>query len=519
MTAISPMAVMAKSPRAKTVAPNQTGLNNVQGFLGAQAGNYSFVHYDKGSLQADYLNKIDDRNKADKEYFLNAVQTIESQFEALLTQTVYGKNGLRQMSVDAEAGIFTPIAKFATALNEYMMQKTALEAKIASLTSIVGSLPSHVAINAEGSGLKNVPNYGNINFENIKNFYASRLAKVDEELSNLPQKLTLANGNPHIMEGGAGTSLSIPKQLVQLSSDQIKKMRYDVFKAKNWGSESKRELNDYTVYVKRLVQTFIKDYGTTERFRFHNQADEKHKADLLREIADAFYARSYLRAVYGMPLGTIGISYQKRTANIDKFTVSTEALSTMMMEPVWDETNLNTIQQAYYNALEVSVARSSGILTGNTGLLNRANALLTYLGGYSQLADVTNSVLQLMAADLYEEKLIITAGGLAKMQIRYKERYSSSEQAKKYYKTLHLALDPPAPSADGNSEEDPNADVGVVSASSVNGYFQKALIECKNKQGELLQAKQLEAQIAIASGAADSAVIKASNKRIGNLDN
>jgi hypothetical protein len=269
-------------------------------------------------------------------------------------------------------------------------------------------------------------------------------------------------------------------------------MRKQVQLLRMWDEKAEKAVNGYTVYVKQLVQRFITTYGTSERYRFQNERTQKLKEEAARDLVHAFWSRSYLRAVYGMPLGAIGIRYQKRMANIDFFTAAKEIFQ-FVEEPVWDEREMVEMNQNYSNALNVADARASKILDGNVSLLRRANALVTFIAGNAELADALKTILFLMAADFHEEKLIIQPGGLRQMTARYRARYLITDADKAFYKALGCSYDP---SSCEQGSSDPYGDMTAMSGGSLQKRFSDTLIECQTMEDRLGQAKEIEAQIA-----------------------
>jgi hypothetical protein len=475
--------------------PNVPGL---RGILGMEAGNYSFVQYDKTLLQKTYLDAILSRSQADRDYFLAAVKDVEGEFKRLAQENVYGATGLKGMSDRSTKGGNQPVASadFLKAINDYNSARLALDTKINSITSIAGAFPSQVETKADGSGVGNVPTYGNINFAKLTEFYADKLAKIDNFLSNLAYSIQLPSGLPHMIVENSGKGLVLDVPAFQFTTEQIRDMQKKALALRQWDAKAEETANTMTVFVKRLVQKFISTYGVTERYRFHDAAYAKQKEDAARELVTAFWSRSYLRAVYGMPLGAIGIPYAKRMANLDFFTASTKGLAQFNEEPVWEQTEMVQIEQNYRLALNTADARASKILDGSVSLMRRANALITFLGGYSQLADSMKTVLTLMAADFYEEKLIMQPGGTRQMASRYRTRYLITDEDKKFITELESAYDPETAGSSGN---DPYGGSGGIASGGLFKYFEDVRLECKTMEYRIAQADQITAEVANAT--------------------
>lgn len=467
------------------------GLQPLTGVFGTQAGDYKFFQYDRGALQKQYLDEAFKRSAADKEYFLSAVNSIESSFRSLMTDTVYAEKGLKWMSDQSVgAGKFFPAVDFLAAVNRFQMARFALENRIESLKSIADSLPSRLAIDAEGAGLKDIPNYGNIKFDPIVDFYKGRMKELVTAVSNLQQGVIVANGTEHIIRANSGKALVLEVKGLLLSPEKIAELRKQVVRARRWGVKAYDTINDYTVYCKKLVQNFIKTYGTTERYRSISGAEATERENDAKRIVQAFWTRSYLRAVYGMPIGAIGINYDKNWFQLD--VVLNRTLQSFYEEPVWDETELVRVAQNYRNALKIVDDRSQRILDGNLSWVASGRNLITWLAGHRNLAKAQHMILNVLAADMYEERLIMQADGLAQMKQRYRARYASTQEDRDYYRNLQKAYDP-------QGGADAGAAIGIVT-DSINGKFQDVLVYMKTKEDELAQAEQIQATIDAATG-------------------
>jgi hypothetical protein len=493
----------------------------IKGILGMEAGDYSFVTYDKGKLQDKYLSILEERSHADKDYFLRAVSQVEQAFIDFVSTTIYGQPelaegepkpegdarfeylGLKRLSDYAKgSGEFYPAKNFLDAINEYQLGVLALKTKIKTLTSIAeGAFPSQIEATADGSGLDNIPNYGNIDFSVIKKFYEDRLSEITKYASDLQHNVILANGNEHIIPANQGKGLVLVDASVLLSPAKIREMQEKIFEYLMWDDEAEDKINDYTTRVKRLIQRFVTEYGVNETYRPRTDGDIAARNEAFREIVIAFWTRSYLRVAYGVPLGTIGITYEKSWAKLDRFMVSNTALRTFREEPVWEQEDLMSAAEAYRNALTVVDARSSKVMDGDTSLLTKANSLITFITGQRPVAEILEMVLQLMAADCYEEKTLITeSGALALLFSRYEARYFTTEDSEAKFRALRKSYDPdPVEAADPDADEpedNPFGDTDVLSAGSIRAEFSNVLLEAQLKQTELQLAQELRGTIA-----------------------
>lgn len=487
--------------------------------MAMQAGNYDYTTYNKGDIQRLYLTESFARTQADREFFLAAIKDVEAQFKTFYSAVLFGNSsvkGLKQMS-DSSMGVypvFTNAEDFLTAVNYYHQGKAALENKIAGLESIQGALPSQMQAQVDGAGVKDGQGVLKIDFKPLTSFYTGKIAEVETFLNNLPQSLMVTGGDdgkglPYFIKAGSGKGLTLDAPKYRASRDQITKWRADVVRLRKWDAAGHDSAEAFTKSVAGLLLEFIRDYGTTERFRFHNEQDDKARDEVASQILLSFWSRSYMRTVYGVPMGVIAIDYHKSIANLDMFTVSTDALTEIKEEPAWTQKELMRVKQSIELALGVAKDRSVDILNGNTtllprvygvdessakaGALPRINAAMTFLGGKAELAICSHMMLALMASDLYEEQLVQQPGGVAQMIERYKSRYYADEKSKADFKKLEASFDP----------EDSDADAthtGFIAAGTVFEKFETLRQAARQKVVDIQQASDLEKQIAVATG-------------------
>ncbi len=487
---------------ATVVKAQDRGVDAIRGLLGVQAGNYSFVQFDKGELQKKYLDEVFKRSAEDRAYFQNSVTAIETEFKTLMTSAIYAegvaevKDGvlkvskrggllwLSQQSTGLSA--FITANDFLTSVNALHQARMALETRIATLTAIQeGALPSQVELKADGSGLDNVPQYGNLDFAPIKKFYEAKLAEVIKLTDNLDFKLVLADGSKHLNKG-----LVLPAAVLLLTPDQLLKMQDEILDKRSWGFKAHDVIDLYTVQTRQFIQDFITNYGP--RWYKLNDNEIKKREEDAKQIAEALWTRSYLRAAYGMPIGAIGIDYDRAWFNLDFLTVSTNALSNFHEQPAWKEKELMGIEMNFRNCLLRAGVRAEKILDGNLGFLATGENLLTFLGGRRNKAQAQLMMLALLGADVYEERLIQRAGGIAKMKARFKDRYLHNDTDRKFYSSLRKDYDPQAGEQDTATGFNPD---------SVLGHFRKVRAHMLLKEADLALAAQLEATVNMATGA------------------
>ncbi len=162
------------------------GCNRSRGVFGTQAGDYKFFQYDRGRYRSSTWTKCSRARKRTASTSSRAVSSIETTFKNLMDDNrLRGKRPEMDDDQAVGAAKFFPAVEFLAAVNKFQMARFALENRIESLSAIAEALPSRLAIDAEGAGLKDAPNYGNVKFDPIVDFYKGRLKELVTAVSNL----------------------------------------------------------------------------------------------------------------------------------------------------------------------------------------------------------------------------------------------------------------------------------------------------------------------------------------------
>jgi hypothetical protein len=101
-------------------------------------------------------------------------------------------------------------------------------------------------------------------------------------------------------------------------------------------------------------------------------------------------------------------------------------------------------------------------------------------------------MLALLGADVYEERLVQQAGGIAKMKARFRDRYLHNDTDRKFYSQLRVDYDP---------QDGENDTATGLNPDSVLGHFRKVRAFMRLKEADLAVASQLEATVNMATGA------------------
>ena len=74
-------------------------------------------------------------------------------------------------------------------------------------------------------------------------------------------------------------------------------------------------MESINAFTRTALETYIDVFGTSDKFR--NSSDSEGRRKAAEALHDVFWARFYIRAVYGIKIGSIPVIYNKRIFNID----------------------------------------------------------------------------------------------------------------------------------------------------------------------------------------------------------
>jgi hypothetical protein len=487
----------------------------------ANPGAYEIRSQDTTKLLQDILDRNNRVHDIDRQYFQSTISSIDSAYNEYMKLIVSGE--FKQMS---DRSMYNQesieVTKYLALVNKINELKLSIESKIFALTSMKAeNLPSAVQYNVAGS-TQSVQGTGNLNFAPLTNFYNERMAAVTAIGANYGFKVMFPNlGTPKIVAQNSGMALTPRFDVPLFSAQEIDALQAKILELRDPDGKVVAMMDDQANQLKRLIQAFVTNFGTTERYRFKSTGDEDEFKNAYRQIVEIFWTRSYLRAKYGVRLGAVQpAAYQKRWLNIDKFTVATEALRGFRQERALDETEIANARQNMHQILKVLDERSAAIVgeKADASLLVRANALMTFLGGNSQTAESLLMVMRLVAADIKEEEMLASGGGLARLYDFYQNRYQSTDETKGIYLAMKCGYDQLlSDKARAACPKTAFADVGSQAGGGLRATFNSMNLSLRTESVKINQALEIEKQIRLALLAAGGEAVEAVDDRAGSL--
>jgi hypothetical protein len=428
--------------QASTAFATQTKITPAIGLgvsmVAANPGPYDIKNTDTTKIVEMILGQISKVQESDLKFIEETRVSINTSYNELAQLIKSGE--FNELKNKSSAGQAVRLDEYLSAINKIQVMHLALESQIQSLSAITkGALPSQNKVNVAGES-QAVAGYRSIDMSLLVSFYSNAV----DRLLAYGNSTTIIVQIPEIGVKVISAETLHPNLNAFLGPKLMDSMLKQANENRVLPEELDKLMADQANEARRLIQTFITNYGTSESYRFKDESDRAARAQALSKIQEVFWSRSYLRVLHGIRLGAVQpITYVKRKVNIDMFTVLTESLRQFRQERATSEVDLANAAENVRNVLEVVDARSAAILgkNANGSLLTKANALITFIGGQTQTAESLLMIMQLVAGDIAEEQMMTSGGGRAAVREFYAKRYQATPEMKAHYTTLKCGLD------------------------------------------------------------------------------
>ncbi|MES2963334.1 MAG: hypothetical protein V4760_05555 [Bdellovibrionota bacterium] len=429
---IGMMSVQAVAQQAVIVGGgNGTTLANVQ------AGKYDFsnLSQDSTAIALKAMDQAGVTRDLDRKF----IQELSDRMSRKVQELVTLGTKMNALSVKSVGAGVSFESEYFPLLNEIRTKNAQLQAELEISTSISPEvLPSYEPIQVGGLSIS-APATTKINLgpvvEKIDN---ARRTIIDSINATKLVRVITASGAQVIFNGNDTLSPDLSR-LQLLSPEQVAEMQKKIRVYSQLSTSTTRLNQQFVNAIVPMINNFVRNYGTEERFRFRDENDAKARAQALDQITDAFYRRSYLRKKFGISMGAIQPDpvkgYPKSIANLEKFGLVsvTKALSSYSTQPAQLDTEIMTAFETTRNFVQQydekltpvfkskqkivaikttrgetkQVSMDSDYMSKDTGFLVRANSAITFLTGSQPTAEVMLAVMRMVLADIKEEMLLL----------------------------------------------------------------------------------------------------------------
>jgi len=415
-------------------------------------GNFNITNTDVSQMVSQEMAEYFERQKGDKAFFVQSINEIENAANKINSGIVIGQ--LQAASQQSQLMTFEnpkrgnrpgetgaiQVDSFFSMMNNYNAAKQVLQNKIKGIQAMSkGALPSASSQVTEGKDL-NLPAHLNVDFEKIAGYYNNRITEMDAQINEMNFKVKDKGG---VIQDVSGFRIDPSKMNILTNEERsVRQTEIDRLRTNLRALDAKQD--QYTATARELVQTHLFNFGSSERFRSLNEKDiEARKKDYQR-LAELFWARSYLRQKYGIPLGAIGTTYKKQFFNIEEFLKNPSQFIELNKMSFRSKKDLLRAEESYRNAASVIDKKAASVFDGNYSLLARANSLLTKATGWGPMAESSAMVLRLLAADVAEELALMEPGGQQKVRDSFRKRHLSDAESMESTRRLLCSYDPSA---------------------------------------------------------------------------
>ena len=305
--------------------------------------------------------------------------------------------------------------------------------------------------------------------------YQSSLRRLDTQVNKLYFTILLPNGMLHQQLGISSDQL---KSMSLYTADQIADMKRNIMQLRAMRTQDKRVIDEgINRFTKDAIETFIDTFGTSERYRTVSDPEGSERAKDM--LIDAFWARSYIRATYGIQIGCIPVEYDKRIFNLDYY------LSDMTVgaAPIYDQNKL----MRYAN-----LAQEAMVTIENSASKKwlSVSSWVTWVAGKSNEMDTKYFIIALIKKDIDEELAISRSGGLRKVRDGYRQHYLSSDMGRALYQTKARQV-----FSSSEDDDDIERDVMMVEAGTLKGAVAMCINALENQENRLDEARKLQSVV------------------------
>jgi hypothetical protein len=450
-----------------------TGANTTGAVLG-EAGDYLVEKYNRNVIEQIVTKHFTDRQNQDAEYVKQTVKQIENQIQLLINE-INGVNGFQDMFIKAAGtGSSIELLEYLAVTKNLRVAIQRVDAQIQGLFLIPSAIKSQESVKIDGKEKVSLPAPLKVDLEGIEKFFKDQKAAVLSVIADATLVVKMPNGVVTKIKGYD----YVPKE-VAVSADELDKLRKEARRDSMIPRDARARINEFNMLAREEIQQAIASFGTSQKYRFRINDEGKEQA--LSRLAEIFWARDYLRAVYGVQLGAIGITYDKKVANIDFFTSSNKIK--FLSQFLTRDADLTKNQDLLATALRTQEGRDQEVFGEGVALLDRMNSGINFVRGEAQLSAINVVILKLLERDTRHEKIVSKPGGMKAIRAEYRNVYYTSDEAE-------AAANERADQYLGEyDEEDIEQDTLAVEAGTLLGTFQVAVDGLDNIIDRVEQAR------------------------------
>ncbi len=426
---------------------------------GTEGGGNKIHFFDQSRLQVEYLDVLKQKDQRAYESLYANVENLNAQLKEII-------NAVYKLKMHSDDSVTDSLE-----LNTFFGSVRDYEHLIDLFRGHLDSLLQIPSLREES--LREL--MLSMDFTPLKSHYSEQLQRFERELSWLKFRIRLPN---RAVYEQVGIDLAELKSLKLYTSEQLAEMKHNIALLKTIPTRDRNIINQsINQYTRQMLEAFIDAFGTSEKYR--TPSDLEGLKETAKHLEEVFWARSYLRSVYGIPIGSVPVQYNKRIFNLD-YLLSSVKVGPV---PVYGTTALTVALNLAREAEATLQGKPSGAVD-MIGTATMTRNFIVFLTG-SRHAETTKKIMiGLVKRDLEEELELTKPGGMRRIRNRYRADYYGTPENKKYFTELK------AQTFGEGDGEDIEEDIDFIEADS----FKSVLAQCKSVL-ESLEPRQDEARM------------------------
>ena len=413
----------------------------------------------KTDIEKQFIQAIYQRGERDGDILLSAIDRISANLRELGA-------AVTELHRASDESIIEPIAvkDFLDRVRSYRQESTLFREDINNLKFFPTLRPDIVADTDQ-----------QVDMLPLVQHYEEALQKLESLVGTLRFTILLPNGIFHQQIGLGSDQL---KGMSLYSAEQISDMKRTIMQLRALRTQDRRVIDEgINRFTKNAIETFVYAFGTSERYR--TMSDPQGQQDAMEMLIDAFWARSYIRATYGIQIGCIPVEYDKRIFNLDYYLND----MTVGANPIYDQNKL-----MYY----ANLAQEAMLTVGSSASKkwSSVNAWVSWIAGKSNEMDTKYFIIALMKKDIDEELALSRSGGLKKVRDGYRQHYLSSDMWEALYQEKARQV-----FHSGDDDDDIEGDVMLVEAGTLKGSVAMCINALENQENRLDEARKLQSVV------------------------
>ncbi len=409
------------------------------------SGTYNFDQFNVAEIMktinaSEQYRAVGQQNLAKIETFLKLIseQMKEIQDKNFSADVPYnpatksGKNNLAGMAI---SGASIPASDYLLARQQYVSAMLNLQSTIAVIKGTVDAVqttPSEINVTlASKTMATSFPGpLKEIVIAQALGPLEANLAEIQKAANSLTIRVISFDGRVMQAEGA-----SLKPADLGMPYTEIARMQAEITANKGFKGEEERQLAQYPIAIRGKINS-IMDTADKDGYLL---TDKKFESDAITGLEEIFLTRSYLRLVFGTPIGGLLVNTEGTESFYGHF-ISNSSKLKWRSEIGFNLNDAESQMRDMRAALSVASSRSLDFSKIKEEIgqplwltFSSVASAITLFAGKKDMEKYKAAVLMLLLADYEEEAIVTKAGGIRLMKERFQARYASTPELKAHF--------------------------------------------------------------------------------------